>query len=952
MGSPIPNPVPNLNTSRGTGIVGGQRIGIATGEKLQLQRPRAKPPGMKTLVYTPECKIYIARGNKQYDLSADLVGGSVLRKENSASSIAFRVINKELRYNDLFKPMDRVIVLMKRIKWVQTFSGHLDEAPFLDLYEGVTTFTATCTLKRLMMNYWDPGLPESQAILQQSQADFGGSPDGQGQLDAGLGSLLRKLLREVGDWSDSNIHIQDFPVSFMLMMGPELQKRQADSVKNVEAFKKLLLGSDTTGGQGSSAGRAFGVTQGSYGGGAVAYQLEIMAAVDERRMGPRNQDVSIGQSLKEAGTKGAQQAQAQSVGSFGASDAEAWENVASLGTAYESQQRESDALVICLMTVMVESNFLMYANPSVPESMNFPHDAIGYDHDSVGLFQQRNNGAWGTTAQRMNARSSAGMFLNALSKFDWRNMEPGQACQRVQGSAFPERYQAMYQQAKALATALRQGQTGAGAAPPPPPPGLSSVSGITALPGAGQLAGAGGAMGGSSSPASIGELRARVGKPNPDSEGAVQWAMTQLGVPYGQGTQRPGVMLDCSGLVMFAYRSIGIETGRTTWDQAKTGKRIQASQIQRGDLIQPHDGHTSIYLGGGMVIQETDFGRVCEIVPAQLAGAYGIFTYCDNGGPDPSSPFAPPELMGPGLPPQTAVSAAGGSGAGTMEGGSGGTTEPIARNLFSWMFDGKFASEISGRLTGEKAYLNDEPLMQMIQAVSRAGLRHFASAPNGDFVAYYPDYFGLDGKQAVLNLEDVEMKNVRIKLNDNALTTHVYVAGDTIHQNGSPIDIEGWIGSQGYVSVEDEWLFKRLAMVAPGAPESLDGKEIMRRYGVRPLKQEYSSVASGQLEFLIACQIFMQKWAEQYATSVELTFMPELFPGMRVNLVGHNLQVYVTEVTHNFDFEQGFSTSAVIMAPSNPNAKKLLDTFGSMTQPVNQEGATNIDSGTSNYYFS
>jgi hypothetical protein len=75
-------------------------------------------------------------------------------------------------------------------------------------------------------------------------------------------------------------------------------------------------------------------------------------------------------------------------------------------------------------------------------SQRYPYDSIGSDHDSSGLFQQRNNGAWGTVDQRMNARASAGMFLNAMvKKFPgWRTMEPGAVAQGVQVSAFPSKY--------------------------------------------------------------------------------------------------------------------------------------------------------------------------------------------------------------------------------------------------------------------------------------------------------------------------------------------------------------------------------------------------------------------------------------------------------------------------------------------------------------------------------
>ncbi|MCZ4505937.1 hypothetical protein O4273_24205 [Rhodococcus ruber] len=98
----------------------------------------------------------------------------------------------------------------------------------------------------------------------------------------------------------------------------------------------------------------------------------------------------------------------------------------------------SKAAKIGLMTALAESSLKMWANESVPESLNYPHDAVGADHDSVGLFQQRDNGAWGTVEQRMNPRASAGMFYDALMGVDWNSMSPAEAAQAVQRSAFSD----------------------------------------------------------------------------------------------------------------------------------------------------------------------------------------------------------------------------------------------------------------------------------------------------------------------------------------------------------------------------------------------------------------------------------------------------------------------------------------------------------------------------------
>jgi len=109
------------------------------------------------------------------------------------------------------------------------------------------------------------------------------------------------------------------------------------------------------------------------------------------------------------------------------------------------------AAIIGVATTLVESGspLKMWANNAVPESLSFRHDAVGSDADSIGLFQQRQAG-WGTVEDRMTPFKSAGMFFDRLKQFDWENMDPGAAAQKVQVSAFPDRYAQQMDEAKAL----------------------------------------------------------------------------------------------------------------------------------------------------------------------------------------------------------------------------------------------------------------------------------------------------------------------------------------------------------------------------------------------------------------------------------------------------------------------------------------------------------------------
>jgi hypothetical protein len=98
-----------------------------------------------------------------------------------------------------------------------------------------------------------------------------------------------------------------------------------------------------------------------------------------------------------------------------------------------------------LATAMQETKLLMYANaaPEVAESLNLPHDEVGSDADSLGLFQQRPSQGWGggVIAVLMDGASSSRLFYERLLELpDWEDMELTDAAQAVQISAFPDAY--------------------------------------------------------------------------------------------------------------------------------------------------------------------------------------------------------------------------------------------------------------------------------------------------------------------------------------------------------------------------------------------------------------------------------------------------------------------------------------------------------------------------------
>lgn len=882
------------------------------------------PPDAKTLVYSPDVRIIIARGNKQYDVSKDVINGTIIRKENSASTLLFSLANKG-DYNGLFHRMDRVVVFLKRIQWQQVFSGYLDTVPFAQLYGGTANYKATCTLKRLMHTWWTPTLTESLNIFQQSVFALAADADGESKSDSGLGSVLRELLVRVGGWQPQDIYIQNFPMVFFDFLQSQLLSKREANQSAGDNFRKLLLGKSwNQAAPGAFAGYSNDAGQAGPGGvGEVFYIEQIVAACDALGQGPLTTEVASSRQLADAANVG-QQARDESV-------KDSFTQVGLSAAAQNQAALNSDAAILGVACAMVETGdgltIRNLANTQVPESLKFPFDGLGGDHDSIGIFQQRSIG-WGLVSQRMNPRQAATMFFNRLPP-DWRNLPPGDAIQRTQQSDFGGRYAVAIPLATQKVQTLRKAREGVASTVAGTPLGAAATAAGAPI----GLNPATVADAVKTSPSPVGDINSALGKPNPDNEGAVQEALRQLGKPYIWGAKGPNVF-DCSGLIAWAFRAIGKDAGASTYVQM-TLPRVEISDIKRGDIVITNGGeHVVLYLGNGEVVEAQGQGQATttpqpgqEVKRSLLSNQVirSVHRIGANGGVNPLSPRLDPLTSGPGSPAGTGDSYEGGAGGGQAE-------EPVARNLFAWAFDpGRFASATSEMYTEDhKDFMEAEPLMSMIQAVAGARLCNFASAPDGSFMAYYPDHFGLDGKKAIVVLEDIELKDVKINFSDDNLTTHVYVAGDHsylgMEANVNPL---AWLESAGSVTVEHDWLFQRLQQIAPGDLGGVNGMELMRRFGVRPLKVPVAMAGSQNLEFLLACQYFMQKWAAQYETSASFTFLPELFPGMRVILSGHNLQVYVSEVTHTFDWENGFSTQAVIMAPSRADsASAMVGTSG------------------------
>lgn len=118
-------------------------------------------------------------------------------------------------------------------------------------------------------------------------------------------------------------------------------------------------------------------------------------------------------------------------------------------------------------------------------------------------------------------------------------------------------------------------------------------------------------------------------KPRPTlGQRAARVALRAVGVPYAWGGSSPSSGFDCSGLVYWAYRRLGISLPHSSYALYGRGRRVTRSRLKAGDLVFFYGlGHVGMYLGRGLMVHAPSSGRRVEVASLgrrQLIGARRI----------------------------------------------------------------------------------------------------------------------------------------------------------------------------------------------------------------------------------------------------------------------------------------------------------------------------------------
>lgn len=104
--------------------------------------------------------------------------------------------------------------------------------------------------------------------------------------------------------------------------------------------------------------------------------------------------------------------------------------------------------------------------------------------------------------------------------------------------------------------------------------------------------------------------------PSGMAQQAMQKALTRQGKPYVWGATGPDTF-DCSGLLYWSFKQIGVTLPRSSKDQARVGTAVSRDQLRPGDFVAFYSpvGHIGIYVGNGKMVHAPQGGDVVKVSP-------------------------------------------------------------------------------------------------------------------------------------------------------------------------------------------------------------------------------------------------------------------------------------------------------------------------------------------------
>ena len=925
---------------------------------------------MATLVYAPEVIVRIrtspnSRGKgKVIDVSEDLVSGSVTRA-TPMSTANFQLLNQSMKYDGMFSPMDAVVVYLRRIRTVLKFSGYLDDVPKYSSKAGPINLRASCTMKRLQHFMWDPTSDQAFSLLNRVM-----DPSESRQMqDGGAAKKTVDLLHEVAGWPKAQIHIARIPENWYDQIAKVADSLIAESEAVQMAS---IVGAGSWMGGGNVLGAASEMVQGigpgtgylpasrgkiSHFGGPNGGAYGNMALTGESGVSPRDPWYCAMRwpYVAASSDTASQGGETQPV-----PGAKEWwknrkilvvnprNNKAVVLRAADWGPHASTGRVIDVSPHALRVGLGGKTDDTVHIAFA-PADAnlgpVDYASGALGaMLGDRGAGSvagaavntkdWGAPGDERNivtARAGGRTFqVHRLAKVNFE----GLVNELVSKYGYSPKVIGGYNDRNIAGTSKKSNHAW-GAAIDIDPDDNPFTSGTQyALPKPPEIIATARKWGLGWG----GEWSGRKDYMHFEVIGAPS-SSTYDGIGPGEG-----------GAVVVAKWLPPIKKGSYTVT-ARFGEK-------GGSWANGHSG-TDFSADEGTPIYPVGPGTVHD--KGSEDPSYGNWISIDHGGGHYTfyAHMYEPSPLAVGTPVSTGTTLGGVGQTGNAHGNhvhveyrkgadtyaaaltSGGiekyvlgganrsdppagtqavegdysevspdlTAEQIGQGLFNvQLLNLSQVSANSMMLGGYRALINDEPILKTVGELMGVANREFCSAPNGDFIAWFPDYFGHYGQAGKMVVSPLEISGVSgpptVNWSDRTLKTHQFVSGATAFNTGDAGEVWRLATTAGVASIEFPELMMALLNISRREAEEMRD-HYLTRYGPRVETKTMNNISGARQEFFYACHEFQRNWAQQYTSQIELTFVPEVFPGMLLCIPEYGIQGYVVETTDSFSMSGG-----------------------------------------------
>lgn len=389
--------------------------------------------------------------------------------------------------------------------------------------------------------------------------------------------------------------------------------------------------------------------------------------------------------------------------------------------------------------------------------------------------------------------------------------------------------------------------------------------------------------------------------------------------------QSQWVMQPPSGNQGFAQYAVSVSKYyASNFEVISDPNKVQAGDVafwKNGAPNDPYYGHVSIVIGtSGDKI--TDFGQ--------------------NPKPPTVATFEPKTALSGALRPKALGGVPGSSDALTgASSSSSSSTSSEADDLGLKLF--KFVNYMtpsnapaiieSYLLKGSDTGLNmanDKPAIDYVDSCCKASMRAYMSLPDGSFAAFVPDWFGKmfpDSKyHNVIDIPRHEVMKFKADFDKSSYVSHLFLTTNEALPDPYGLGITSGLNdlmklltSSGTVTMQYQGanLLKLMDISSTGLdqndPDALN--KLMQRWGVSVKRESDEYIQNAQLTAISALYRFLQYWANCFTSTMQLTFRPEIMPGLRLHFADAGVTLYVKSVQHSWNATSGGTTNVTVVSP-------------------------------------